>query len=200
MTRKPTAERQRQIAEAALDILSRDGARRFTTSALARRVGIAEGTIFRHFPDKAAIVRAAIDLVAERFAASFPGEEVEDPLERLGAFVRDRLKIVRERPGVLRLLFSDQLAQVGSEAEAERLAQFKRRSLTFMLEAFREARRRGLVRDDVDPESLFVVVHGAAVGMAMSGGAAADEGMAADPDRVWSTIEHLIRKPAAVGR
>ena len=59
-SRRPTEERRQQIAEAALRIISGKGVHRLTAQELGREVGIADGTIFRHFKDKAEIVRAAV--------------------------------------------------------------------------------------------------------------------------------------------
>jgi AcrR family transcriptional regulator len=57
----PSDERRRAIATATLPLLLEHGTN-VTTRQIADAAGIAEGTIFRVFPDKDAVVRAAIDL------------------------------------------------------------------------------------------------------------------------------------------
>ncbi len=94
--RRPTAERQQQIAEAALRIISGKGVHRLTTQELAREVGISDGSLFRHFKDKAEIIRAAIGFLERTLFEGFP-PQADDPLERLRLFFVRRLELV-QRP------------------------------------------------------------------------------------------------------
>lgn len=57
----PPEQRRAAIAEATLALLSERGAA-VTTRQIAEAAGIAEGTIFRVFEDKDAVLRAALDL------------------------------------------------------------------------------------------------------------------------------------------
>lgn len=64
MTYKPTAERRAEIVQATLAILAEEGLHAWTTAALARRVGVAEATIFRHFESKDEILTEALRYAA----------------------------------------------------------------------------------------------------------------------------------------
>ncbi|MBW2211320.1 MAG: TetR/AcrR family transcriptional regulator [Deltaproteobacteria bacterium] len=76
----------RQIAEAALVVIAESGLRRFTTKAIAEKVGIADGTIFHHFNNMEEIVLAAMDQLEDKmFAGGFPADP--DPLRRLELFL-----------------------------------------------------------------------------------------------------------------
>lgn len=44
------------ILEAAVQVLSKEGARRFTTARVAERAGVSVGSIYQYFPNKAAIL------------------------------------------------------------------------------------------------------------------------------------------------
>jgi AcrR family transcriptional regulator len=44
------------ILEAALQVLAKEGARRFTTTRVAERAGISVGSLYQYFPNKAAIL------------------------------------------------------------------------------------------------------------------------------------------------
>src|SRR5580700_7599891 len=57
----PPDERRAVIAAAALSLLLEHGTN-ITTRQIAEKANIAEGTTFRVFPDKDAIIRAAVDL------------------------------------------------------------------------------------------------------------------------------------------
>lgn len=92
----PTEERRAAIAEATLPLLREHGAG-VSTRAIAEAAGIAEGTIFRAFPDKAAVIRAAVALAfdpapTERAIAGIdPGLPFEDQLAEAVRIMQVRL-------------------------------------------------------------------------------------------------------------
>jgi AcrR family transcriptional regulator len=193
MSRKSKSERQREIAAAALQILADQGLHRFTTATLAERVGLAEGTIFRHFDNKPDIIAAATRLIEEMFERTLPPEDL-DPLERLGMFVRLRLQLVELHPGIQRIMFSDRLATCGSPEAVERVGRLKQRALDFMLDALQEARDHGQLREDVEINAMLLMVHGTAMAAAFSVTQLADRGIGVQPEATWTAIERLIRR------
>src|SRR5215208_1322322 len=120
-TRKPAADRRREIADAALRVIATQGLGRFTSLAIAREVGVSDGALFRHFSSKDAIVAAAIDRVEELLFDGFPPAD-DDPVERLGAFFRRRTAVIREHPGISTLVATEELAKAGSPGGDERVA------------------------------------------------------------------------------
>ena len=44
------------ILEAAVQVLSKEGAQRFTTTRVAERAGVSVGSVYQYFPNKAAIL------------------------------------------------------------------------------------------------------------------------------------------------
>ena len=79
--RLPAPERRRQIAATALEILATDGVRGLTARAIAERVGVKDGSLFRHFASKEAIVDAAIDAFEGLMGETFP-DPAGDPLRK----------------------------------------------------------------------------------------------------------------------
>lgn len=168
--RKSTKERRREIADVALELIAEEGLRKFTVANISERVGLAEGTIFRHFDDVDDIVLEAVDrlqsLVLE--AAGGFDELSDDPLDRLEEFVGRRVELISQRPELLKLLFSDELAQIGPEEAAERVQMLKRQSMTFILEQLREAEREGQLDAEIPPDELLFLVHGTALASVFS--------------------------------
>lgn len=191
--RQPTESRQRQIAEAALKIIATQGLGKFRTAAIAEEVGLAEGTIFRHFSNKTEIVLAAITLMEEKLEEGFPPEH-EDPLERLGIFMRRRLELVLSHPGVFRAFFSDQLAQAAGEEGLARVSRIKKESTEFALSCLMEASQKGQLRAGVEPQFLVRMIQGTA--HAFLFGPLPMNWTEGDPaalaERVWKTIRKLI--------
>ena len=81
MTDRPAPTRDR-ILRAAMELVSEDGFRAATTAAIARRAGVAEGTLYRHFDSKDGLFVAVYSGIKERLHNSVVAETDQDaPLE-----------------------------------------------------------------------------------------------------------------------
>jgi AcrR family transcriptional regulator len=68
-TRKTKVERQREIVEAAVQLMGKYGVRGTTVSRIAQSVGIARGALYQHFPNREAVLEAALAAWGERSSA-----------------------------------------------------------------------------------------------------------------------------------
>ncbi|MBT3288915.1 MAG: TetR/AcrR family transcriptional regulator [Victivallales bacterium] len=192
MKRERTEVRQQQIADAALKVIAQQGLRRFTAAAIAREVGISDGTLFRHFPNKAAIVTAALNRAEAIIFEGFPPQH-PDPLERLGLFFHQRLELVEANPAIVRLAMSDQLAQAAGGIGAERVADWKARSAGFIRECLEEAQAAGSLRAGVSTGALSLVVLGSILSVSVAGNFSKDSGRT-KPAEVWATLMALVSR------
>ena len=103
--------RRQQIAEAALRIIAARGHGRLTAAELAREVGIADGTLFRHFKDMREIVALAVDTLRQLLLQDFPPPAGAPPLERLEQFVLSRVRLAQARPELYALAWGGRLAE-----------------------------------------------------------------------------------------
>src|SRR5271170_7510437 len=78
-------ERRRSILDAALSVLSSEGYAGTTTARVARKVGVTEPILYRHFSSKRAILRALLDEVITRMMVAFHEliKEEVDPVAAL---------------------------------------------------------------------------------------------------------------------
>lgn len=110
--RKPHTERRREVLAATLALVAERGVSGTSVQAIADRVGIAQPTVFRHFPDRDSLFSAAIaDTGDALFAELTPVLAATDrPADaRLHAFLCTQLAFVGRNPGLPRMLFSDRL-------------------------------------------------------------------------------------------
>ncbi len=104
-------ERRAQIIAATLDLSATQGPARVSAQAIADRIGVAQPTIFRHFPSRDAIFSATLDWASSNLflflrARDRPAAPAD---ERLHDMLRGHLEFVSRHPGLPRLLFSDRL-------------------------------------------------------------------------------------------
>jgi AcrR family transcriptional regulator len=189
--RKPADDRRREIADAALRVIADHGLGRFTALAIAREVGITDAALFRHFPDKEAIVLAAIERVGELLFERFPPQG-RDPVERLGAFFRQRVAVIRAHPGIARIFATQELSHAAPAEGVERLAEFRSLSTGFVRACVAEAAHEDVLAPGLGVEEASLVVLGALLALAHSG--VVPPGDAGDlPERVWHTLETFLR-------
>ena len=105
-SRDARATRARLI-RAALELFTTQGFRGTTTPEIAQRAGVAEATIYRHFPGKEALLAAACLeaqshgklLIAEEDQRA--GTDLRDSLTRFG---RQLIELAQQDPALLRML------------------------------------------------------------------------------------------------
>ncbi len=173
--KRDTAVRQEQIARAALHLMGRDGVGQVNMAGLARQVGLVPSAIYRHFPNKDAVIDAVLDLVRERLHDNvrIATTETAGALDRLERLLHLHLELLRENQGMLRIIFSE--AVVGGPAgRRARVFRTVQSYLEAIVHIVREGQRAGTVRQDVEPRAVAAMFLGlvqpVAILRVMSGG------------------------------
>ncbi len=116
-----------RLLEAARELFTTDGYHATTTPLLAKRAGVAEGTIYRHFPSKQALLNAAYQDVHRWGAAQVRESAAEAGRtgERLMALGQRWLTAAEQDPARLRMLLAWRLASELDAASIEAAAEFQ---------------------------------------------------------------------------
>lgn len=187
---KPTEERQRQIADAALKVIAEQGLGRFTTAAIAAEVGITDGTLFRHFKNKEEIVLAAMDRVEEMIFEGFPPED-PDPMRRVRTFFSQRATLYEAHPQIATIVHSEDLVHAAGALGAQRVATWKKRLMDFVIACAEEASANGQIPEWLPPRNLAVIWFGTHIALTRF---QASSEAAVTREQVWSNLERLIRR------
>ncbi len=195
MKRQPTHIRREQIAEAALSIMANKGLGRFTTAAIAKQTGLAEGTLFRHFSSKDAIIDAAIDKLEGMLFREEPTAG-DEPLEELRRFLLARHSFLSTKPGYLHLLLSDELGKVAMKSTRKRTVDLRGRSMKKILSILKRASKAGAIRRDLSPEFLTLIISGLLMALVFGGEQLiAEVGIDSSFDKIWESLLKLITAP-----
>ena len=95
--------------EAVVELAAEQNPSDITTGAIAARMGLTQGALFRHFPNNAAIVQAVVSWAAEQLMARVDraADRASSPLAALEAVFLAHVGFVAEHPGVPRMLFGE---------------------------------------------------------------------------------------------
>jgi AcrR family transcriptional regulator len=107
--RCPADERKKVTVEAVVELAAEQNPSEITTAAIAKRMNLTQGALFRHFPSKDAIWQAVMDWVAERLLARIDKatQTAATPLAALEAVFMTHIDFVTLHPGVPRMIFGE---------------------------------------------------------------------------------------------
>ncbi|HSN19036.1 MAG TPA: TetR/AcrR family transcriptional regulator [Usitatibacter sp.] len=188
--RLSSEQRQTGIVAAVLALARERGPDAITTQAIAERIGVTQGAIFRHFPDKEAIwlavfswVRLALGEVLD--AAMRAGDS---PLGKIERAFHAHVAFVAANPGVPRVLFHELQylgdSPVGREVRAMINAYRDRLALLF-----RQAKAAGELPRSLDARIAPIVLIGAVQSLVIQASIAGDErGMEASARKVFPLL------------
>jgi AcrR family transcriptional regulator len=144
---RPCADRREEILEAATSLFAEHGYTDADTQALADRLQVGKGTIYRYFPSKRELFLAAADRVMVRLRARVDATiaGVEDPLDRIARAIGASLAFFAEHPEFVELLiqeraiFKDRTTPTFFEHRARNAARWR--------EIYRSLIAEGRIRD-----------------------------------------------------
>ena len=194
MTQRGEATRAKLI-EATRSVVREVGYAHASTRAIAQAAGVAEGTIYRHFPDKASLFFAAVlesnaPIVA--WVATLPARAGEGTLEANLTDALVRLAGLRDQiiPLELAIAADPELAAQRRAAMAAAGSSLPPGPPEAVAAYLAAERRLGRVREDVDPREAAAVLLGALFALAGMPGIG-DEDLS--PERVASAVRLLVR-------
>ena len=192
----PAEERRAATVEAVVELAAEQNPSDITTTAIAQRMGLTQGALFRHFPTKDAILESVMDWVAERLLARVDkaAASAASPMAALEAVFMAHIDFFAEHPGVPRMLFGE-LQRPGDTLPKKMVQALIRRygeRLQHLLEA---GKTQGELHAQLDIEAASVSFIGSIQGLVMQALVTGDVGrMLDDAPRVFAIYRRGIRR------
>ena len=156
----PAEERRLVTVETVVELAAEQNPSEITTAAIAKRMGLTQGALFRHFPNKNAILQAVMEWVAERLFSRIEKAVVANssPLTALESTFMAHVDFISEHPGIPRILFGE--LQCSEETTPKQVAQtFLRRYRKHLNCLFEQGKICGELDAELDNEAaatLFI--------------------------------------------
>ena len=156
----PPDDRRQAIVEAVIPLLLTKGAT-VTTREMAKAAAIAEGTIFRVFPDKASVIHEAVKVsmnpepIQRDLARIPPADPLEEQLRRAARILLERSERIAALVGMLRMASEPTMGPPSGARQY--IIESNAAILTAMIELFERHRDRLTV----EPSRAAVAFRGA---------------------------------------
>ncbi len=166
--KQATKVRQAGLVEAALRLAAQRSPADITTGDLAHAVGITQGAVFRHFPNKEAIWLAALDWVTATLMARLQAAAAAQPsaLAALQAVFIAHVDFVIAYPGVPRVIFQD-LQQPGDSIPKARVRGLMQQYRQLLMRLLVQAKDEQTIATNVDFTGASVLFIGSIQGLVM---------------------------------
>lgn len=191
------AERRRALTvETVIDLAAEQNPGEITTAAIAKRMNLTQGALFRHFPSKEAIWEAVMTWVGERLLGRVDKVIAAgaSPLATLEGVFMAHVDFIARHPGVPRMLFGELQRAVDTPAKrvARTLMDRYRQRLATLLDSGKAA---GEVDPAVDVQAAAVVFIGTIQGLVVQSLLAANtHGLKSQAPRAFSLYRRGIER------
>jgi len=190
----PADERRAVTVEAVVELAGSVNPSEITTAAIAKHMNVTQGALFRHFPSKDAIWRAAMEWMAERLLGRIDhaAQGIDSPVAALRAMFMSHVEFVIEHPGVPRMMFGE--LQRAEASPAKDMARTLIRRYGDRLRALLErGKAGGEIAPEVDVEAAATLFIGTIQGLVMQSMLSGDIGrMRAEAPGVFAIYQRGI--------
>lgn len=144
--------RKREIVDATLRLISRDGVKAATLNRIAAAVGITTPSLYGHYENRRGILLDAMEAVFERVRALHCSSSNPNALERLREISLNHTKMAAEEG--FAMAFVEFIAAPPNEGLREIFGANQLVLVEDLANIIREGQQQGTIRKDVDPSQI----------------------------------------------
>jgi AcrR family transcriptional regulator len=149
--RKTKVERQREIVDAAVQLIGRYGVQGTTVSRIAQTAGIARGALYQHFPNREAVLEAALDAWRERSSAWMAQSAADDVPTRLLRMGEAHSSWALSEYNTFVRPFFQLVASHRQTALTRSIIERQQEDFRYLVRLAEEGKQQGTIATDADP-------------------------------------------------
>ena len=194
-TKNKTAEQRRlETVETLIDLAGEQNPNAITTQALADKMGLTQGAIFRHFPTKESIFSGVMGWVAERLMKHIHKaiKSEDSAIDKLQSMFLAHISFVSKHPGIPRILFGE-LQHDKNSVPKQMVKQLIAQYADLLQDIMRTGKERGELNPNLDIEAATLLFIGSIQGLVMQSMLAADrQDMLAQAEAVFNVYRQPL--------
>jgi len=172
-TKLPADVRRATTVEAVIALAATTNPADITTAQIAAHMGVTQGALFRHFPDKQAVWAAVMDWTADTLLARIDAVSEDKPIDRLRTIFAAHIGFVVEYVGVPRILFGE-LQRDGNAPGKVRVRALMNGYRSRVVSLLDQAKAQGQINAQTDSTAAATLFLGMVQGLVMQAMAADD--------------------------
>lgn len=153
--------RQKEIVEAALELIGEKGIQGLTIKNLSKEIGISEPAIYRHFENKVHILMAILDVFKQNTDGMFREELDRDlpAMDKISLLFSRNFEAFSQSPSLVPVIFSEELFR-GESGLIGKVYEIIGRNLNALIKIIEEGQKNNEIRNDVEASQIAVIIMG----------------------------------------
>jgi AcrR family transcriptional regulator len=158
---KELSDRQKEIIEVSLDLISEGGIQGLTIKNLAKRIGFSESAIYRHYENKIEILAAILDFFKENSEQFYKREfkATNDALSKIEHLFRNQFRTFAASPSLVAVIFAEELFR-NEPVLKQKVADIMQNTTEILTRIIEEGQQQGVIKSNIEAAHLSVVVLG----------------------------------------
>lgn len=154
-------ERQLQIMNASLELISEKGIQGFTIKNISKKIGISEPAIYRHFDNKIQILITILESFKSNSSRILQEISVQETnnIEKLLQIFTTHFNIFIQMPALTSVVFAEEIFR-NEDQLVNRVQDIVAQSQQMVENLVKNGQIAGEIRDDLNPEDLAIVIMG----------------------------------------
>lgn len=155
------SDRQQEIIEATIKLISEKGIQGFTTKNLSAEIGISEPAIYRHFTGKTEILHTML----EQFQVSLSENLMQivksdfKAIEKINAIINQLLTRFTENPSYVTVIFSDEIYS-NEKTLADKISELMETMNKLFEYIISQGQENKEIRKDVQSQYIVLMIKG----------------------------------------
>ena len=154
-------ERQKEIVEAALELITKKGIQGLTIKNLAKKIGITEPAIYRHYDNKIHILIAVLDLFKSNTEKIFEKELNNDnkAIDKIEHLFTKHFNSFAATPSLVSVIFSEEIFR-NEPMLIEKISEVIDKNDKILTSIIIDGQKNGEIRSDIEAKHLSTMIMG----------------------------------------
>ena len=154
-------ERQQEIINVSLALITESGIQSLTIKNLAKRIGFAESAIYRHYENKIQILLAILDFFKRNTEQLFSNQlnSNENALVRIEKLFVTHFRKFTNTPSLVAVIFSEEIFRNEKELSTK-VAEIMNLNIASLTTIIKDGLQKGEIRNDIEASHLATMILG----------------------------------------